>query len=46
MATKLIDEGHHIILVDPEEIVPDFQDSQGRDVERWGPRRLDQSTGT
>lgn len=35
MATKLIDTGHTIILVDPEESVPGFQDGRGREVRRW-----------
>lgn len=35
MATKLIATGHTIILVDPEETVPGFQDAQGRGVRRW-----------
>ena len=40
MAAKLIDAGHRIILVDPEETVAGFQDSQGRAVERWSSERL------
>lgn len=43
MAAKLIDTGHRIILVDPEETVPDFQDSRGRGVERWTPEHLTRS---
>ncbi|PSK97788.1 L-glutaminase [Murinocardiopsis flavida] len=42
-ATKLCDEGHRIILVDPESTVPDFQDSRGRSIERWTRERLEQS---
>ncbi|WP_040702289.1 glutaminase [Nocardiopsis ganjiahuensis] len=42
MATKLIDAGHRIILIDPEETVPEFQDSRGRAVERWTSERLEQ----
>ncbi|GAB3712686.1 glutaminase A [Nocardiopsis nanhaiensis] len=41
MAAKLIDAGHRIILVDPEETVAGFQDSQGRAVERWSSERLE-----
>ncbi|GAA1077900.1 glutaminase [Nocardiopsis metallicus] len=41
MAAKLIDAGHRIILVDPEETVPEFQDSRGRAVERWSTERLE-----
>ncbi|GAA1486511.1 glutaminase [Brachybacterium fresconis] len=44
MATKLVEEGHQIILIDPDETVTDFQDSQGRPVERWSPHRLEQAT--
>lgn len=40
-ATKLIDQGHRILLVDPESTLADFQDSQGRRVERWTSRRLE-----
>ncbi|MBR8743106.1 glutaminase [Nocardiopsis sp. MG754419] len=45
MATKLIDEGHRIVLVDPEETVADFRDSQGREVERWTVERLARAGG-
>lgn len=43
MTAKLVDTGHRIILVDPEETVPEFQDSRGRAVERWTPERLERS---
>lgn len=42
-ATKLIDTGHRIVLVDPEGTVPEFRDSQGRVVERWSRERLARS---
>lgn len=42
-AAKLIDEGYRIILIDPENTVADFQDSQGRAIERWTSQRLEQS---
>ncbi|WP_293697675.1 glutaminase A [uncultured Agrococcus sp.] len=42
MATKLLDEGYCIVLVDPENTVTDFQDSQGRNVQWWSPERLEQ----
>ena len=35
MATKLIDAGHTLILIDPEETMPGFQDAQGRGMRRW-----------
>jgi glutaminase len=40
-ATKLIDDGHRIALVDPEETVVGFSDSQGRAVEQWSVERLE-----
>ena len=46
MAAKLIDEGHRIILIDPDEIVVDFRDSQGRTIERWSPQQLTQGIST
>lgn len=33
-ATKLSDEGHRIILIDPRNTVPDVEDSQGHPIER------------
>ncbi len=42
MATKLIDQGRRIILIDPEATVIDFRDSQGRTIERWSPQQLEQ----
>lgn len=35
MATKLIDEGYRVILLDPEDIVVGYTDNHGREVERW-----------
>lgn len=40
MAAKLIEAGHRIVLVDPEEALEDFQDSDGRDIERWTPEQF------
>lgn len=40
MASKLIEEGYKIILVDPESTVPDFADDQGREVQWWTPEKL------
>ena len=40
MATKLIDAGHTLILIDPEETVPGFQDAQGRGVRHWTAEEL------
>ncbi|AFR07822.1 glutaminase A [Nocardiopsis alba] len=40
-ATKMIDGGYRIIVVDPEETVPAFHDSRGRSVERWTSERLE-----
>ncbi|MFE0266208.1 glutaminase A [Nocardiopsis alba] len=40
-ATKMIDGGYRIIVVDPEETVPTFHDSRGRSVERWTSERLE-----
>lgn len=37
MAAKLIDEGHRIAVIDPENTVPEFGDSRGRRVERIRP---------
>ena len=42
-ATKLVDEGHRIVLVDPEGTVADFADSQGRAIERWSAGQLEES---
>lgn len=39
-ATKLLDEGHRIVIVDPEQVVADFTDARGRSIERWSPERL------
>ncbi|MGB7234960.1 MAG: glutaminase, partial [Rhodococcus sp. (in: high G+C Gram-positive bacteria)] len=39
-ATKLIEEGYRIIVVDPEGTVENFTDSQGRAIERWTPEQL------
>lgn len=44
MATKLINRGHRIVLVDPEATVIDFRDSQGRTVERWTRQQLENRT--
>ena len=44
-AAKLIDEGHRIILIDPEDTVTGFQDSHGRAVERWDTDRLEENHG-
>lgn len=41
MATKLVDEGYRTILVDPDDIVGDFQDSTGRILERFSPQQLE-----
>ncbi|GAA1171748.1 glutaminase [Nesterenkonia xinjiangensis] len=41
MAAKLLDEGHRIVIVDPESMVEDFTDSRGRGIERWSPERLE-----
>lgn len=43
-ATKLIDGGHRIIVIDPEGTVVDFQDSHGRPIERWSIRHLEQQS--
>lgn len=43
-ATKLIDDGHQVVIVDPEGVLDDFQDSQGRSVERWTSEQLAQRT--
>ncbi|WP_120003398.1 glutaminase [Nesterenkonia muleiensis] len=43
-ATKLIDEGHRIILIDPENTVTDFQDSQGRPITRWSTQQLEENS--
>ncbi|MGQ7786606.1 glutaminase [Nesterenkonia sp. K-15-9-6] len=45
MAAKLLDEGHRIIIVDPESTVADFTDSRGRGIERWSPERLESALG-
>jgi len=37
MAAKLIDEGHRISIIDPENTLPGFGDSRGRRVERIQP---------
>lgn len=44
---KLVDNGYEVILVDPGEAVPEFEDSRGRRVERWSSERfgLSQSQG-
>ncbi|GHC81654.1 glutaminase [Nocardiopsis terrae] len=42
-ATKLVDNGYRIILVDPEQTLHGFRDSRGRDVERWSSARLAKS---
>ena len=44
-ATKLIDEGYRIVIVDPEGTVEDFTDSRGRAVERWTPEQLSKAVG-
>ena len=43
-ATKLIDDGHEVVLVDPEGVLDAFQDSQGRSVARWTSEQLTQRT--
>ncbi|WP_139417701.1 glutaminase [Agromyces laixinhei] len=40
-AAKLIDEGHQIALIDPENTIPGFRDSHGRAVERWTSEHMD-----
>ena len=45
MATKLLDVGHRIIIVDPEGTVEGFQDSEGRDIEFWSAERLGAAMG-
>ncbi len=45
MATKLIDTGHRIILVDPDGTVPQFADSEGRDVTWWTPEEFRAALG-
>lgn len=42
-ATKLVDEGYRLIVVDPDGTVPDFTDGRGRAVERWSLDRLARS---
>lgn len=44
-ATKLIDNGHQVIVVDPELTVAHFADSKGRPVERWTVDRLEAALG-
>ena len=39
-ATKLIDDGHRIVIVDPEVTVEAFTDSHGREIERCTPEQL------
>lgn len=41
VATKLQDEGHRIVVVDPEHVLDGFTDSRGGSVERWPHERLD-----
>lgn len=45
-ATKLIDDGHEVIIVDPEGVLDGFHDSQGRNVERWTSDQLAQRAAT
>lgn len=42
-AAKLIDEGHRIILVDPEGTVQGVEDSRGRSIERRSTEQLEAS---
>ncbi|MBR7744607.1 glutaminase [Phycicoccus sp. BSK3Z-2] len=39
-ATKLADDGHRIVVVDPDGTIEEFADARGRQVERWSPDRL------
>ena len=39
-AAKLADEGHRIVVVDPDGTIEEFADSVGRPIERWSPERL------
>ncbi len=43
-ATKLIDDGHEVIIVDPEGVLDGFRDSQGRTVDRWTREQLAERT--
>ena len=43
-ATKLIDDGHEVIIVDPEGVLDGFHDSQGRNVDRWTSEQLAERT--
>lgn len=45
MASKMLDEGYRIILVDPEDTIDGFTDSQGRDLEWWSVERLRKAQG-
>lgn len=45
MDAKLLDEGHRIVIVDPESTIEDFTDSRGRGIERWSPERLGSALG-
>jgi len=43
-ATKLLDDGHEVIIVDPEGVLDGFHDSQGRNVDRWTSEQLAERT--